>query len=61
MALGAKRLGNGVREYTLLGDGEIEEGQVYGFLGPNGAGKSYAQNLVIRDPIPLHSDDRIPG
>ena len=29
MALGAKRLGNGVRVYTLLGDGEIEEGQVW--------------------------------
>ena len=29
MALGAKRLGSGVRVYTLLGDGEIEEGQVW--------------------------------
>ena len=29
MALGAKRLGNGVRVYALLGDGEIEEGQVW--------------------------------
>ncbi|MDR1734523.1 MAG: transketolase [Oscillospiraceae bacterium] len=29
MALGAKVAGNGVRVYTLCGDGEIEEGQVW--------------------------------
>ena len=29
MALGAKRLGNGVRVYTLLGDGEMQEGQIW--------------------------------
>ncbi len=29
MAKGAKYLGSGVRVYTLLGDGEIEEGQVW--------------------------------
>ena len=27
----------------------------------NGAGKSYDQYLVIRDPIPVHSDGRFPG
>ncbi len=29
MALGAKRLGKDIRVYALLGDGEIEEGQVW--------------------------------
>ena len=29
MALGAKRKGNGVHVYALLGDGEIQEGQVW--------------------------------
>jgi transketolase len=29
MALAAKHLGSGVRVYTLLGDGEIEEGEVW--------------------------------
>ncbi len=29
MALGAKKLGKDLRVYTLLGDGEIEEGQVW--------------------------------
>lgn len=29
MALGAKKSGSGVRVYTLLGDGEIQEGQVW--------------------------------
>ncbi len=29
MALGAKKLGKSLRVYTLLGDGEIEEGQVW--------------------------------
>lgn len=29
MALGAKQLGNGVRVYTILGDGELQEGLVW--------------------------------
>ena len=29
MALGAKKKGSGVRVYTMLGDGELEEGQVW--------------------------------
>ena len=29
MALGAKKTGKSVRDYTLLGDGEIEEGEVW--------------------------------
>ena len=45
MALGAKRLGNGVRVYTLLGDGEIEEGQVWEAAMFAGARK--LDNLVV--------------
>ena len=39
----------------------LDKGEYVTIVGSNGAGKSYDQYLVIRDPIPVHSDGRFPG
>ena len=45
MALGAKLRGKGYRVYTLLGDGEIQEGQVW--EAAMLAGHRKLDNLVV--------------
>ena len=58
MALGAKLRGKGYRVYTLLGDGEIQEGQVWEaamFAGP----RKLDNLVVIVDNNGLQIDGRI--
>lgn len=58
MALGARLSGNGARVYTLLGDGELEEGQVW--EAAMFAGHRKLDNLVvIVDNNGLQIDGRI--